>query len=809
MVQIIYPRREQVKKFLPHIVGTGLILLAIPVTVFLALNARQVNIPAASTDNPKLAAFQPVIFYAKDSIKPSTAELQAISNALDSIKYFYAQQTGETFEYLPPKIIQGSQTKNDYTNTDYFGCTYARMDCNIVSELIFLEKNTLNFFLTKNTGIGWQDKAPLIFTYDIFKENEARGLTQKISGYGGWAVMTDMILEGFMGDNGRCSDAGAANSIHFPQSQVACKITAHEIGHAFGLGHPCQPDLTGLMCSEKIRPPQHYPDLNVQLGPEDIEIVKQSPFSNPVEMNAPQFCFAGETVSTWCTGGNVFTIYRAVATSAEPPHYDIPADADFVPDCCRVEVNDKLITLGGFTIEVCGKGIDRNDSNQRAIGCQIKYEDMVQTYTKTLNLAPLDANGNPIHYDIYVDYKTISPQAGSNVPFKDRRIPWKEIKDQTALCYGITCPVEVSWAVPKFKSNLYKTGSTVSACSGYTNCDNYVTLNENSSNLKPKFTGLPPKLSVDMVVKIQAFENSGSTYEHFNITNFTTPTCSNRPSAPSAPTIGGGVLSGSAGQQSVTLNWSAPTSWGNECNYTDPREYVVALGTTNPPGAFTKVQTLSTVINNLIPGVTYYWRVAAQNKADSYGSYSSVGSFTTLPAPPTNSFKGKFFNNIDFTNFSFERTDPKILFSWGSSSPNSAIEADTFSAEWVGTFAFDGGTYRFNTQADDKLQVYLDGNLVISALETSKLVNKLLTPTAGIHEVRVNYTENSGSAFVKFNWVKPTCADFNADNYVNVIDLNLLSTHYGSNPVWDLNGDGRVNIIDLQRASQQNGQTCS
>ncbi|HSX58193.1 MAG TPA: PA14 domain-containing protein, partial [Candidatus Saccharimonadales bacterium] len=464
------------------------------------------------------------------------------------------------------------------------------------------------------------------------------------------------------------------------------------------------------------------------------------------------------------------------------------------PDCCRSNYSPR-VTLGGFILEWCIANTTRGSPY-----CQ-KRSGLVTTYSQTIGLQPLNSNGQPLYYDIYVDYQTI--QSGI--------VPWKVMKGVNQLCFASSCNYTVTWAKPYFSAKLNQAGTSTSACTGYSNCvDTVASFPED--NPFPKFTSLPPDLPVDLTVQVRPMENSGAIVNHWIARGLVTPTCSlKNPTAPTVPFNSSGVLTGIGGNQSVSLSWAAPNNWGVECNYTNPREYLVAIGQTNPPPFYGKTTANNITISNLNPGTTYYWAIAAENQANLWGPYTYVQSFTTAPPVATNNFTGEYFDNIDFTNKKIVRTDQKISFNWGANSPDTSIAVDTFSIRWTGTFNFDSAKYRFNANVNDKVVVYVDNDLVLDGSVGSATYNQLKNISAGVHTVRIEYIENTDSANITANWVHAdTCYDMDGNGAVNLNDILIVQKHLGAIGLspWDLNGDKVVSSVDTDLVRTSVGKLC-
>jgi hypothetical protein len=136
---------------------------------------------------------------------------------------------------------------------------------------------------------------------------------------------------------------------------------------------------------------------------------------------------------------------------------------------------------------------------------------------------------------------------------------------------------------------------------------------------------------------------------------------------------------------------------------------------------------------------------------------------TPTPSPTcstigSNAFFACYYDNQDLTGLKVTRTDAAINFEWGGGSPDPSIGTDTFSAQWVGNFAFDAANYNFTTVADDGVRVYIDNALVLDKWidQAPTTYNFAKSMTAGSHQVKMQYYENGGGATAKFNWTKST-----------------------------------------------------
>ncbi|MFN8441687.1 MAG: PA14 domain-containing protein [Caldilineaceae bacterium] len=135
----------------------------------------------------------------------------------------------------------------------------------------------------------------------------------------------------------------------------------------------------------------------------------------------------------------------------------------------------------------------------------------------------------------------------------------------------------------------------------------------------------------------------------------------------------------------------------------------------------------------------------------SPGTISNPGQpFTPSQGDPA--WNGEYFNNPDLAApVTFTRGDGSIDFDWGNGSPGNGLNSDNFSVRWTRTIRFPQGRYRFRTETDDGVRLYIDGSLVIDQWReqgrTAYTAERDLSE--GNHTIRMEYFERSGSAFAK------------------------------------------------------------
>jgi hypothetical protein len=124
-------------------------------------------------------------------------------------------------------------------------------------------------------------------------------------------------------------------------------------------------------------------------------------------------------------------------------------------------------------------------------------------------------------------------------------------------------------------------------------------------------------------------------------------------------------------------------------------------------------------------------------------------------------WQGTYYTVRDLSGLPlFQRDDTAIDFDWGTGTPRGDMPADNFSVRWVRQLRFDNaGRYRFRAESDDGVRLWVDGKLAIDAWRDGPILHEaMLELAAGVHDLRVEYYEHWGEAFIKLSWtyVAPT-----------------------------------------------------
>ena len=126
-------------------------------------------------------------------------------------------------------------------------------------------------------------------------------------------------------------------------------------------------------------------------------------------------------------------------------------------------------------------------------------------------------------------------------------------------------------------------------------------------------------------------------------------------------------------------------------------------------------------------------------------------------------FIGEYFANQNLSGTpAFTRCDGNISFDWGRGTPSGNLNNDEFSIRWTGRINFpEAGTYRFSTNTDDGVRLWVDDQQLIDAWGSDGRNSGRIELAAGFHEVVMTYFEDSGDAIAILTWEQTTadCPD--------------------------------------------------
>lgn len=132
---------------------------------------------------------------------------------------------------------------------------------------------------------------------------------------------------------------------------------------------------------------------------------------------------------------------------------------------------------------------------------------------------------------------------------------------------------------------------------------------------------------------------------------------------------------------------------------------------------------------------------------------------TATPTVVIAEWRGEYFRSRDLSGTpALVRNDSRIDFDWGGQSPHASLPVDGFGARWTRTLNFDPGLYRFRTNADDGIRVWVDDQRIINDWKDgiTRENSAVIAIPRGQHTVRVEYYENTGAASARLTWQRLT-----------------------------------------------------
>jgi hypothetical protein len=128
---------------------------------------------------------------------------------------------------------------------------------------------------------------------------------------------------------------------------------------------------------------------------------------------------------------------------------------------------------------------------------------------------------------------------------------------------------------------------------------------------------------------------------------------------------------------------------------------------------------------------------------------------------------GTFWNNTAMAGDPAATTSTGVIdYDWGSGSPAAGVQSDMWSAQWTAFVDFEPGTYRFYTENDDGVRVFLGDKHIITdwnvgAARTNEATVSLL---GGSYSMAVDFFDETGRALLRLGWQrtgppKPGAAD--------------------------------------------------
>ena len=147
---------------------------------------------------------------------------------------------------------------------------------------------------------------------------------------------------------------------------------------------------------------------------------------------------------------------------------------------------------------------------------------------------------------------------------------------------------------------------------------------------------------------------------------------------------------------------------------------------------------------------------AIQNGNSNYIPAIPVEHSFIVSPPGGTGLTARYYNNMTFGNFAFERIDPVVDFDWGTGSPDPSMGANTFSIRWEGeVLPVYSEIYTFTTTTDDGVRLWVNDQLIINQwIDQSPTQHSgNISLTAGQRvPITMEFYENGGGAVARLAW---------------------------------------------------------
>ena len=196
-------------------------------------------------------------------------------------------------------------------------------------------------------------------------------------------------------------------------------------------------------------------------------------------------------------------------------------------------------------------------------------------------------------------------------------------------------------------------------------------------------------------------------------------------------------------------SWTVDPDQGIPPATVPPETTTTTTPTTTTPTTTTPTTTTSTTTTSTT--------VPASTTSTTSTTTTTPATTTTVPGtcPAITGWKGEYFNNVNLTGApALCRDDASINFNWGSGAPAGGLPSNQFAVRWTRSQTFAAGTYTFVLGSDDGGRLFIDGVKVIDAWGDRSYATNTVTRTltAGVHTIRMDFYENSGSARATLSW---------------------------------------------------------
>lgn len=146
-------------------------------------------------------------------------------------------------------------------------------------------------------------------------------------------------------------------------------------------------------------------------------------------------------------------------------------------------------------------------------------------------------------------------------------------------------------------------------------------------------------------------------------------------------------------------------------------------------------------------------------RMEYYDHSGSAEAHLLITSPSFPDWRGEYFGNPNLSGTpAFTRNDSAINFKFGTAGPGGGLSGTDFSVRWTRSQYFGTGRYRFTTQTDDGVRLWVDNQLLINQWQdqTAKKGTGDVDLTAGYHWLKMEYYQHSTGAQAALSWLPVT-----------------------------------------------------
>jgi hypothetical protein len=109
-----------------------------------------------------------------------------------------------------------------------------------------------------------------------------------------------------------------------------------------------------------------------------------------------------------------------------------------------------------------------------------------------------------------------------------------------------------------------------------------------------------------------------------------------------------------------------------------------------------------------------------------------------------------------FQKMVLARPETKLFCDWGNGSPDPLVPADHFGIRFGGILRIEKeGKYSFDLNVNNRVKLWVDGKYLGASSSQGEAQTYSASLAPGDHQIRLQYEEDSGAAYMKIRWATP------------------------------------------------------